>query len=489
MNDQYRGGNGRLLARLLEQLAFPLAVLDRKGEVVFLNSAFCQMAKLDSKQLVGQTCSWKVAADGPLAAILTALAPPAGALDGRVVLRQLNAPIVFGATESGQLFVPLTDAEGIVQATLVALGSFEQLQTTLPQEKSSVVDATSADRILVEIRSRWKNLDGLASLIGSSPGIQLALFRAQLSIAHPCHTFIFGAPGTGKLECSQGIFLGRLRAAGQPLAKGQFFSVDCRVLDADLIEGMFEIFSQRVNDELPLAARQIVLVGVDRLSEAAIQRVDRWISTNHTHCMITTTSGVSPAELSRRGTHWAKIVHRLSCIEIHLPPLSERRDDIPPMALQLLAEQCEQSDRAQLTFSPDAMDRMIAYSWPQNTRQLRHAIDHSVKQAVLTNSIEASHLPLEIQTYPGSIRTQNVAKLSPIKLDEVLQDVERTILQRALELSPRNRAGAARLLGISRPRLLRRIEQLGLDQPSGDVPSSNSIQQSKESKGKNPHND
>ncbi len=463
MNEEYRGGNGRLLARLLEQFELPAAILDRRGQIVFVNAALCRIAKMASTALVGQRCSWKVAEDGPAAAILTALAPPPSALEGRVVVRQLTVPIVYGASETGQLFLPLTDRSGVVEITLVLLGQFEQIQKMFPAEHRSSRARTIPDRVLVHLRSRWKTLDGLLSLIGSSPAIELALWRAQLAISNPCNILISGPPGTGKLEVAQGAFLGRMKAAGLQAASGQFFPLDCRVLDAELIDGMLEIFSARLQSDQPQTAQQLVLIGVDRLSESALERLLTWVEHHHDECWMSATSTITANQLVARSSQWSSLINRLAAIEIHLPRLADRREDISALALHSLSEECLQADRAQLSLSSDATDRLVAYSWPGNVRELRNAIQHAVKQAVLTNAVHSSHLPVAIRAFPSAAVANQPTSVSPIDLDAVLLDVEKTLLSRALRFSPRNRAGAARLLGISRPRLLRRIQQLGLD--------------------------
>ncbi len=462
MSEPVRGGNGRLLARLVDQFDLPTAILDRRGQIVFVNVALCRLAKTEATSLVGHQCSWQVASDGPNASILTGLAPPSSALEGRIAIRQLTAPVVFGSKETGQLFIPLSDAQGVAQWTIVVLGDFDQILETLPVERRASELKAAPDQILVHIRSRWKTLDRLLALVGSSPSIELAMWRSQLAVSHPCNTLIHGPAGVGKLEVAQGIFLGRLKAAGVHTAKGQFFPVDCRVLDAELVQSMLEIFAGRLQSDLPRAAQQLVLTGVDRLSDAALGHVQEWMDQYRSLCWVSATSSMPSVELVSRGPAWPKLVSRIAAIEIHMPALAERREDIPPLALQALAEECKAADRAQLTLAADASDRLVAYSWPGNVRQLRETLKVANAQAVLTSTIQVAHLPLAIRTLPGaSIATQPTA-ISPIHLDEVLLEVERTLLSRALKLSPRNRAQAARMLGISRPRLLRRIEQLGL---------------------------
>jgi transcriptional regulator with PAS, ATPase and Fis domain len=461
MNHQFKGGNSRLLARLLDQIDQPIAILDRVGQIIFANAALCQLAGAEATTLVSKQCSWQIAEDSPLAAILTGLAPPQGALDGRAIVRRLLAPIVLGSAHTGQLFLPIKNSTGDVESTLVLLGEVDQLQRTVAAD-AFASQRSQPDRTLVQIRSRWKSLDGLLALTGSSPAIELAMQRCQIAITNTCSVFISGPAGVGKHELAQGLFLGRLKSASVSTAFGQCFPIDCRKLDAELVDSMLEIFSGRLRADAPRVAHQLILTGVDRLPEASLHRVLIWLDRFQQQATVVSTSSQSIAELSAQGEPWAKLVSRLAAIELRLPGLASRRQDIAPLALQYLSEACKKADRAQLTLSNDALNQLEAFSWPDNLRQLRSAMSEAVKAAVLTSAVQTSHLPVAIRTYASSVANNSATAIEPIDLDAVLVDVEKVMLRRALKLSPRNRARAARLLGISRPRLLRRIEQLGL---------------------------
>lgn len=461
MNHHFKGGNSRLLARLLDLIDQPLAILDRRGQIVFANASLCELAGADATALVGKQCSWQIADDSPLAAFLTALAPPAGALDGRAIVRRLLAPIVFGATQTGQLFLPVKNSAGDVESTLVFLGEIDQLQRTLAAD-ASASQRSQPDRTLIQIRSRWKSLDGLMALVGSSSAIELAMQRCQIAIANSCTVFISGPAGVGKHEVAQGLFLSRLKSAGVSGAIGQCFPVDCRKLDAELVDSMLEIFSGRLRADAPRVAQQLILTGVDRLPEASLGRVLMWLELIQPQATVVSTSSHCVVDISRRSEQWSSLMSRLAAIELHLPGLASRRQDIAPLALQYLSEACKQADRAQLTLSNDALNQLEAFSWPDNLRQLRLAMKESVKSAVLSSAVQSNHLPVAIRTYASIVANDSATSAEPIDLDSVLLDLEKVMLRRALKLSPRNRAQAARLLGISRPRLLRRIEQLGL---------------------------
>lgn len=298
MTDSFRSGNSRTLAKTLDQLGHPLAVLDRRGIIVFVNLPLCQLFKADATQLVGQSCSWQVAEDdSPFGALLTALAPPAGALQGKLVVRRLTTPIVFDSTQTGQLFIPLLDDEGTPQATLVALGEWSVLSEQLPAaEPPSVHCKQVHGSLLTAIRSRWQNLDDLHSLIGTSPAIELAMTH-QLAISQPCGLLVSGPAGMEKSGIVRGVFLGRLKRAGLPKLAGQLFPIDGRIAEDQQLEEMLDRFAGHLRSELPPQSQLLLIEHIERLSDASVERLNRWLESASGQC-----SAAAAPRLQRRRT-------------------------------------------------------------------------------------------------------------------------------------------------------------------------------------------
>ncbi|MCR9296453.1 MAG: hypothetical protein NXI32_27395, partial [bacterium] len=320
------------------------------------------------------------------------------------------------------------------------------------------------------------DLDGLHPLIGQSPDIELAMQRAQLAAGSHGNYFVWGPLGAGKSEVARGIFQRRLKRAGLSQVSGQFFPLDCRLLDVSLFDGMLEIFAGRLRGEAPHFSQLLVLEHLDELADESLVMLTNWLSEPAAeNCSICGLSRQSAHMLSQRSSDWSALVCRLAVTEIHLPELRRRREDIAPLIYQQLGQACRESNRPMLSIAPAAMDLLTAYDWPQNLKQLRTVMAGVLKAAELATSVQTNHLPIEIRTLTSQLMEQDEfgagpsdkqGDLEPIRLDDVLQDLERMILRRALKLSPRNRAQVARWLDISRPRLLRRLSQLGLDQES-----------------------
>jgi DNA-binding NtrC family response regulator len=141
---------------------------------------------------------------------------------------------------------------------------------------------------------------------------------------------------------------------------------------------------------------------------------------------------------------------RLNTVEIHLPPLRERRDDIPLLAGHFLKQFAARYRRDVSGFSPDGMRALLAYAWPGNVRELAHAIERATLLAE-GGAVTAADLNFRAATDAAP------------KLDEMsLEDVERVLITKALARHDGNVSLAAQALGLSRSALYRRLQRHGL---------------------------
>jgi len=150
------------------------------------------------------------------------------------------------------------------------------------------------------------------------------------------------------------------------------------------------------------------------------------------------------------GTFREDLYYRLNTVEIELPPLRERREDIPLLAAHFLRISGGKYGRPDMTFSAGAMDALLRHPWPGNVRELRHAVERAV---LLTenHTVDLEHLGLR-QASEGSLR------LEAVPLDEA----ERILIRKALSRNRGNVSRAAGDLGLSRSALYRRLKRHGL---------------------------
>ncbi len=145
------------------------------------------------------------------------------------------------------------------------------------------------------------------------------------------------------------------------------------------------------------------------------------------------------------------LLFRLNTIEIHLPPLRDRREDIPLLATHFLRLDAQRYRKVLTGFDPPAMQSLVEYAWPGNVRELSHAVERAVLMAQGT-MVKSSDLGLRSASASGGPRLEELS----------LDDAERLLVQKALGRFEGNVSAAARSLGLSRSGLYRRLQKFGL---------------------------
>ena len=144
------------------------------------------------------------------------------------------------------------------------------------------------------------------------------------------------------------------------------------------------------------------------------------------------------------------LLYRLNTVEIRLPPLRDRREDIALLANHFLRQQVDRYGKPVREFSPDAMRALLEHSWPGNVRELRHVVERAV---LLAPNTTVSIDDLDLRAKPGGA--------PPIE-DMTLDEAERWLITRALQRHNGNVSRAAESLGVSRSALYRRLQHFGI---------------------------
>jgi DNA-binding NtrC family response regulator len=180
---------------------------------------------------------------------------------------------------------------------------------------------------------------------------------------------------------------------------------------------------------------------IERLGSSRSRKVDvRVISATNTDLRAGIASGQFREDL----------LFRLNTVEIHVPPLRDRREDIPALAIHFLSRYAARYRRPVGGFDAAALQQLMQHSWPGNVRELEHTLERAILMC-RTNEIQASDLGLNLQRQPS----QNLEELS-------LESVEAILIRKALQRFQGNVSQAAEALGLSRGALYRRMEKYGL---------------------------
>jgi DNA-binding NtrC family response regulator len=341
-----------------------------------------------------------------------------------------------------------------------------------------LLKAWRSSQVEQENRQLRQELDrkyGLDRLIGSSPAMVRVAELVQQVASSPATVLIEGESGTGKELVAQALH----QLSGRK--NNPFVVVHCAALSPQLLEselfghekgaftgahtrriGRFEqashgtIFLDEIGEIDP--STQVKLLRV--LGERTLQRV----GSNQDLKVDVRVVAATNRNLKERvaaGQFRDDLYFRLKVVQIHMPPLRERRQDIPLLTASFLKEFSRAAHKRITGFSPDALDALHKYSWPGNVRELRTAIESAVTLA-RGDRIAARDLPDDVLAGVEDLTARSAAGMN-LPQDLNLERMERLFLQEALRRSGDNRTEAALALGISRRTLHRKIKTYQLE--------------------------
>jgi DNA-binding NtrC family response regulator len=321
------------------------------------------------------------------------------------------------------------------------------------------------ERELNLLRERVNRHASAKHFVARSEAMQDVLELAARVAPLDTTVLVCGESGTGK------EFIVRLIHEQSPRASAPFVSLNCAALTETLLEselfghvkgaftgavrdkaGLFEvagdgtIFLDEIGEVAPTVQAKLLRA----LQEREIRRVGAERSIRFSARVVAATNRDLRAAVES-GAFREDLYFRLGAFVINVPPLRDRRDDIPPLVHHFMVRAASRMKKDVRAMSADAMSALMRYSWPGNIRELEHAVERAV---ILANSpsVRLRDLPPEI--------TQRVRRPGEGTLD--LHEQERLSIERALERYGGNRRKAAEALKISTVTLWRRLKQYGL---------------------------
>ena len=301
-------------------------------------------------------------------------------------------------------------------------------------------------------------------IIGSSPAIREVFGLIDKVAKTDANVVILGENGTGKELIARAIHQRSLRK------DNSFVSVDMGAITETLFES--ELFGHKkgaftdAREDRPgrfelAAGGTLFLDEIGNLSMAlqskllsAIQsRVVTRVGSNQPIAVdirLICATNMPLHKMVQEGTFRQDLLYRINTVEIHVPPLSERVEDIAPLAQHYLNYYAKKYHKTVSTISPDATDKLKRYAWPGNIRELQHAIERAV---IMTDSDTLQETDFLLSRSLSSHTPSNT-----LNLDEV----EKAAVAKALQMHSGNISKAADELGLTRASLYRRMEKYGL---------------------------
>ncbi|MCF8024677.1 MAG: sigma-54 dependent transcriptional regulator [Desulfobacteraceae bacterium] len=374
-----------------------------------------------------------------------------------------------------------SSVESAVEA--MKAGAYDYLTKPLDFDelKLTIERALEHTRLRDENKSLKAQLQTLAEtrqIVATSPEMKSLLEMVATIAPSEATVLITGASGTGKELIARAIH------ANSSRSKGQLVTVNCAALTETLLEselfghekGAFTGADRRREGRFVQADRgtlfldevgemsmsmQAKLLRV--LQEGEIQRVggDKPIAVD---VRIIAATNKELSQMVENGKFREDLFYRLNVVNIHVPPLSERTDDIPALAQHFVNLYAERNRKKIKGFTPQAMDSLLKYAWPGNVRELENMVERAV---ILSPGeyITEKDLPLNI----SNPETQTPQKSGPLGIssndaaESSLDKIERSAIVSALDRADGNKSEAARMLGITRRTLYNKLEKYGIE--------------------------
>jgi DNA-binding NtrC family response regulator len=435
-----------------------------------LQGAGYEVVKASSAEKALEVLNTPAASDGNLVLALTDLRLPG--MDGLDLLKRIHS-------ERPSLPVLVMTAFGTIETAVAAMKagasdyilkpfSLEDLMITIARVLEFHALRTENVKLKAELGRRYD----FEQIVGRSAKMQ-DVFEAAARVAPTRATVLLGGEsGTGKGLLARAIHY------HSPRREAPFVKINCSAIPENLMEselfgyekgaftgavqshtGKFEqadagtVFLDEIGDVPPPV--QVKLLRV--LQEREFERLGS-TKTTHVDVRIIAATNQDLRAALEQGTFREDLYYRLNVVPINLPPLRERKEDIPHLVDHFLQKFASETGHRLRLLSPGAMDKLQTYHWPGNVRELENIIERSMVLA-RTDPIEAGDIHLDhgrtTSLPPGGV---------PFLPDGMtLDSYEQELIREALRRTNDNKSQAARLLGLTRNALRYRLSQMGME--------------------------
>ena len=382
-------------------------------------------------------------------------------LDGLDLLRALNEELPYAA-------VILLTGQGSIDTAVAAMkeGAYDFLTKPVEVARLKLLIPKAAEkaealREVAVLRRRVKQLWGLGRLVGTSPAMQAVHRLIELAAPTPAAVLITGESGTGK------ELVARTLHELSPRSRGPFVAVNCAAIPETLLEseifghekGAFTGALERRQGCFELAHEGTIFL--DEIAEMSVALQAKFLriledgmvrrlggkNEVKVDVRVLAATNKDPEQAMKAGTFREDLYYRLNVVSLAMPPLRQRREDIPLLVQAFLEEFNTKYDKHITSVDEQALSLLMAHPWPGNVRELRNCIERATIVCDGT-LIGAAHLPSSPAARPAAAPAPGAATVA-FTVGTNLEDAERVLILKTLAAAGNNKTQAAHTLGIS----------------------------------------
>jgi DNA-binding NtrC family response regulator len=432
--------------------------------------------------------AWEKALAWDPAIVVTDLKMPR--MDGMGLLTKLSEG---GAGLNANMAVVVLTAMGSIQLAVEAmkLGAYDFLQKPVDATRLRTIlaNATKQRDTTIELevaRRRLRESGVLGALVGSSRPMREIFGLIEQIAPSNVPVLITGESGTGK------ELVARTLHELSPRKSRPFVAVNCAAIPETLIEseifghekgaftgaierraGCFELASGGTLlldevGEMP-AGTQAKLLRV--LEERKLRRLGARTE-QEVDVRVLAATNRDPRHAVAQGHLRADLFYRLNVFNIHMPPLREHMEDLPAMVETMIVDMNQKHGRKVSCVSPPMLDRLLAYKWPGNARELRNTIERAVVLCPDGAPLDAGHLPQGFGAEQGQGLPALDGNVITVSVGTTVDEAERLLILRTLETTGQNKTRAAEILGVSLKTLHNKLKEYGRERESARAEES-----------------
>jgi len=361
--------------------------------------------------------------------------------------------------------------EVAVQAT--KKGAIDFLEKPLSFEKLLLSISNALKHRKLKIGNRWllEQASREAQLIGTSPAYQKLVHDIELAAPSEGRVLIYGENGSGKEIVARRLHM-KSERADMPMVDINCAAIPDELIESELfghVKGSFTGAHETKKGKFVVAnGGTLFLDEIGDMSLRTQAKVLRVLQENAVtpvggtrslivDVRIIAATNKNLAKAIEDGSFRQDLYYRLNVIELHVPPLRERIEDIPLLANHCIQQFADDKKVPPKTLEPKAMDMLKMYNWPGNVRELQNLMERLMIM-VRENTVKPADIP-----YPINRGRDNEDSHHPLRLKEAREGFELTHIMKVIRISENNMSKAAEFLGIERSHLYRKLKQYGIE--------------------------